>query len=183
MTLKRFFDILLSLLSLVVLSPFLIILIIISSFNTNSFGLFFQKRVGQFGKLFSIVKIKTVNPKTGEISIYSEFLRNKKLDELPQLFNILIGDMSFVGPRPDIPGYYDKLVGEEKVILNLKPGLTSEASLKYSNEDSLLSRQINPLKFNDEVIFPDKIKINLNYYYNRTFYLDLKIILKTIFIG
>ena len=182
MILKRVFDFFLSLLSLVILTPFLIILIIIASFNTKSFGLFFQKRVGQYGKLFTILKIKTIHPKTGEISSYSSFLRRKKLDEFPQLFNILTGDMSFVGPRPDVSGYYDTLEGEDRVLLNLKPGLTSEASLKYADEDDLLDKKSNPLEFNDQVIFPDKVQINLNYYHKRTFFLDLKIIWETIFL-
>lgn len=89
--------------------------------------------------------------------------------------------MSVVGPRPDIPGYYDLLEGENRKILELKPGLTSEASIKYANEEELLSKQENPLKYNDEVIFPDKVKINLDYYYNRSFWLDIKIIIQTIF--
>lgn len=182
MRFKRFFDFILSVLILVILFPIIIILIIIASLTTDSFGLFFQKRVGQFGNLFTIIKIKTIHPGTRSISTYSAFLRRTKLDELPQLFNILVGEMSFVGPRPDIPGYYDLLTGENRLILNLKPGLTSESSLKYKYEANLLKERKNPLKFNDEVIFPDKIKLNLNYYYRRNFYLDLKIIWKTIFL-
>ena len=179
---KRFFDIILSFVSLILLSPLIIFLILTASFNTKSFGLFLQKRVGQFGKIFTILKIKTIDPKSGIISSYSSFLRRTKLDELPQLVNILKGEMSFVGPRPDIPGYYDLLTGENRLILNLKPGLTSEASLKYAEEDDLLSKKENPLQYNDEVIFPDKVEINLNYYFKRTFYLDLQIIWKTIFL-
>jgi lipopolysaccharide/colanic/teichoic acid biosynthesis glycosyltransferase len=182
MRIKRFFDFILSFSALLILAPLLIFLIIIASFNTQSFGLFSQKRVGQFGKLFTILKIKTVHPKSGFISSYSFFLRRSKLDELPQLFNILKGEMSFVGPRPDISGYYDRLTGENRLILNLKPGLTSEASLKYADEDQILSKKDNPLQYNDEVLFPDKVKINLNYYCKRTFYLDLKIIWNTIFL-
>jgi lipopolysaccharide/colanic/teichoic acid biosynthesis glycosyltransferase len=88
--------------------------------------------------------------------------------------------MSFVGPRPDIPGYYDKLVSDERKILELKPGLTSEASIKYSNEEEILKNIPNPEKFNNEVIFPDKIKMNLHYYYNRSFIGDLKVIFNTL---
>ena len=107
------------------------------------------------------------------------FLRKSKIDELPQLLNVLFGQMSFVGPRPDIPGYYDKLVGEDRKILELKPGLTSKASLKYFNEEFLLSTQPNPLEYNDSVIFPDKVKMSLEYYYKKSFREDLKIIFKT----
>lgn len=181
MVIKRVFDFIFSLFGLIFLLPLLILLILFSTIDTKSFGLFFQKRVGQFSKMFTIYKIKTVNPRNSSISSYGLFLRKSKLDELPQLLNIFLGDMSFVGPRPDILGYYDKLLGEDNLILNLKPGLTSEASLKYSMEEELLKNQINPLRYNDEVLFPDKVQMNLNYYYNRNLSLDLKIICKTIF--
>lgn len=108
-------------------------------------------------------------------------MRKSKIDELPQLFNVLFGTMSLVGPRPDIPGYYDTLQGENRKILKLKPGITSEASIKYANEEVVLEQQPNPLQYNDEVIFPDKVKMNLEYYYKQSFWLDLKILFKTIF--
>ena len=122
-----------------------------------------------------------MNDRLKTISRFAKFLRKSKLDELPQLFNIVKGDMSVVGPRPDIPGYYDALEGENRKILELKPGLTSEASIKYRNEEMLLQSVSNPKKYNDEIIFPDKVKMNLNYYYNHNLLIDLKIILKTIF--
>ncbi len=112
----------------------------------------------------------------GTISRYGRFLRNSKLDELPQLLNIFLGQMSFVGPRPDLPGYYDKLEGESRKVLELKPGLCSRAALKYYNEESLLVKQKDPLKFNDEVIFPDKVKMTLDYYYNRSLLEDFRIL-------
>ncbi|MBC7556609.1 MAG: sugar transferase, partial [Chryseobacterium sp.] len=140
-----------------------------------------QNRVGQFGNLFMIFKIKTVNPNSRDISKYGFFLRKTKLDELPQLWNILIGDMSFVGPRPDISGYYDKLEGENRKILLLKPGLTSEASIKYADEEVILNTKKNPQIYNDEVIFPDKVKMNLDYFYKKSLWLDIQIIFKTIF--
>lgn len=122
-----------------------------------------------------------MHPQTNAISAWGSFLRNSKLDELPQLFNILKGDMSFVGPRPDIPGYYNLLQGENRKILTLKPGLTSEASIKYKDEEELLAQQENPLAYNDHIIFPDKVKMNLEYYHQRSFWGDLGIIFKTIF--
>jgi lipopolysaccharide/colanic/teichoic acid biosynthesis glycosyltransferase len=143
-------------------------------------GFFFQKRIGQYGKEFTIIKIKTIHPVSNKISKWSSFLRKNKLDELPQLFNILIGEMSFVGPRPDVPGYYDTLEGEERQILLLKPGLTSEATIKYVKEEELLKKQKKPLHYNDTIIFPDKVKINLKYYYEQSFLLDLKILVRTI---
>ena len=178
---KRLFDLISSLLGLLLFSPIIILIFIISSLDTRSSGWFIQNRIGQYGQIFKIYKIKTLQPKTKNISSWGRFLRKSKLDELPQLFNILIGDMSFVGPRPDIPGYYDLLQGEERKILNLKPGLTSEASIKYKDEEELLARQKDPLEYNDHIIFPDKVKMNLKYYYQRSFWGDLKIICKTIF--
>lgn len=176
---KRLFDLSFSLFFFMIILPFLIILIIIASIDTKSFGLFIQERVGQNGHLFLIYKIKTFrNNKSTNIGI---LLRKYKIDELPQFFNILIGNMSFVGPRPDIKGYYDELEGENRKVLKLKPGLTCPASIKYFNEEELLSKQTNPEKYNSEVIFPDKIKMNLDYYYNRSFLSDLLILWRTIF--
>ena len=107
-------------------------------------------------------------------------LRKYKLDELPELWNVLIGDMSFVGPRPDVPGYADKLEGEARAILKLKPGITGPASLKYRNEEEILAQQPDPIKYNDEVIYPDKVRINLEYLRHWSFWLDIKVIVHTI---
>ena len=115
------------------------------------------------------------------ITKLGSFIRKTSLDELPQLFNILKGDMSVVGPRPDIVGYYDILEGENRKILELKPGLTSEAAIKYANEEQLLDQQENPQHYNDIVLFPDKVQMNLAYYYNRSFFGDIKIIGQTVF--
>jgi lipopolysaccharide/colanic/teichoic acid biosynthesis glycosyltransferase len=180
MNIKRLFDLVFSLLLLVLLGGFLIAGYLMASLDTRSSGFFFQKRIGQFGKVFWIFKLKTVHPKTRKISRFGSFCRRSKIDELPQLFNIVVGQMSFVGPRPDIPGYYDLLQGEARKILELKPGLTSLASLKYFNEEALLTKQMNPLQYNDEVVFPDKVKLNLDYYYKRSFIGDLKIIIQTV---
>lgn len=108
-------------------------------------------------------------------------LRKYKLDELPELWNVLIGDMSFVGPRPDVPGYADKLKGEDRLILKLRPGITGPASLKYRNEEEILAKVEDPIRYNDEVIYPDKVRINLDYYKHHTFFGDLHYIFKTIF--
>ncbi len=178
---KQLFDIVLAVLFTFIMTIPLFFILILNSFNTNSNGLFLQKRIGQYGQPFIIYKFRTLHKDTGELSRVGKFLRENKIDEIPQLINILKGEMSFVGPRPDVPGYYDKLEGEYKKILELKPGLTSEASIKYANEEEILSKQKNPLEFNDNVIFPDKVKMNLEYYYNRSFLGDIKIIVKTIF--
>jgi lipopolysaccharide/colanic/teichoic acid biosynthesis glycosyltransferase len=178
---KRCFDLTVSLLSLVVFLPFILFFWLCMLIDTGSNGFFFQKRVGQYGKLFTIYKLQTIQPVTNKISRLGYFVRKYKIDELPQLVNVLIGDMSIVGPRPDIQGYYDTLEGENRKILELKPGITCEASIKYKNESELLEQQEDPLNYNDKVIFPDKIRMNLAYYYKRSFSVDLKIIWATFF--
>ena len=115
------------------------------------------------------------------ITLFGKFLRRYKLDELPELWNVVNGEMSLVGPRPDVPGYADNLQNNDRLVLKMRPGITGPASIKYANEELLLSKQDNPRKYNDEVIFPDKVRINLEYYNNRSLYLDIKIIFATIF--
>ncbi|ROI09215.1 sugar transferase [Chryseobacterium sp. H3056] len=181
MLLKRLFDIVFSLIGLLVLSPVLLVMALLAAWDTKSNGFFVQQRVGQHGKLFKIIKLRSLDSKTQSISAFGRFLRKSKIDELPQLYNVLLGEMSFVGPRPDVAGYYDLLTGENRKILELKPGLTSEASLKYYNEDALLEQQKDPLRYNDTILFPDKVRMNLDYYYNRSFLGDLKILCKTVF--
>lgn len=178
---KRIFDIFAALVGMLLLGGLLFIFWLLACVDTRSNGLFIQERIGQFGKSFAIYKLKTVHPKTRTISRFGQFLRKSKIDELPQLWNVLTGEMSLVGPRPDVAGYYDRLEGESRKILELKPGLTSLASIKYANEEVLLAAQENPLRYNDEVIFPDKVRMNLEYYYHHSLVGDLKIIMKTIF--
>ncbi|MBC7640976.1 MAG: sugar transferase [Flavobacterium sp.] len=178
---KRIFDIFFSFLAILFSGIFILIFWIFASIDTRSNGLFVQKRIGQFGKIFKIFKLKSIQNNSVEISKFGKFLRKSKIDELPQLWNVLIGEMSIVGFRPDIEGYYDKLSDQNRKILDLKPGLTSLASIKYADEDDILANQKNPLQYNDEIIFPDKVKMNLEYVYNQSFVLDLKIIYKTIF--
>lgn len=190
--LKYIFDRLSALLGLLFLFPVLLIVWVVIRIKMPDGSPFFrQKRVGRKGKLFTMVKFRTMSVgHTGtSVSVAGEaritplgaFLRKYKLDELPELWNVLVGEMSLVGPRPDVPGYADKLEGEDRNVLELRPGITGPASLKYSNEEEILSNVENPKKYNDEVIFPDKVKINLEYYYNRSFIGDFKIIINTIF--
>lgn len=155
--------------------------------------LFKQERIGQHGKKFNIYKIRTMKSggEKGTTSIttanderilpFGRWLRKTKIDEIVELVNVLKGEMSFVGPRPDVPGYADLLQGSDRKILELKPGITGPASLKYINEEEILAQVENPKQYNDDVIYPDKVKINLDYYHNRTFWGDIKIIFKTIF--
>ena len=191
MMLKRTFDILLSVFAIFLLFPFFLLvsfLIVIDS----GFPIFFlQKRIGRGAKEFNIIKFRTMKTNNENITItvsddiritrIGKYLRKTKIDELPEILNVLFGQMSFVGPRPDVKGYADKLKGANRKILALRPGITGPASLKYYNEEYILSQKSNPKKYNDEVIFPDKVKINMHYFHNRSFFLDLKIIFATIF--
>lgn len=176
---KNIFDRTLALVLILFFLPFLFLFYLICSVDTQTSGVFKQKRVGRFGRLFTIYKFQTIHPKTREISNTGASIRKYKLDELPQLFNILTGDMSFVGPRPDLEGYYDKLQGDDRRVLQLRPGLTSEASLKYRNEEYILSQQENPLEYNDTIIFPDKVKMNLYYLEKMSFREDVFVLYKT----
>lgn len=189
--LKSFFDVVFAFIGLVFLSPVMLIVAIVIKLTSNGSVFFKQKRVGQHGKLFTIYKFRTMTANDGKntVSVKGDaritktgaFLRKYKLDELPELWNILKGEMSFVGPRPDVPGYADKLTGEARRVLQLKPGITGAATLKYANEEEILASVDNPKQYNDEVIFPDKVRINLQYLDNWTFTTDLKLIINTIF--
>lgn len=152
--------------------------------------IFKQKRVGRNGKLFTMYKFRsmTVGHGGSSVSVAGESritplgakLRHYKLDELPELWNVLIGDMSFVGPRPDVPGYADQLKGEDREVLKLRPGITGPASLKYRDEEDLLAKQADPQKYNDEVIFPDKVRINLYYLHHYSFIKDIEMVFCTV---
>lgn len=153
-------------------------------------AIFTQKRVGHYGKQFTMYKFRsmTVGHSGSSVSVAGESritplgakLRRYKLDELPELWNVLKGDMSFVGPRPDVPGYADKLEGKDRDILLLRPGITGPASLKYRNEEELLAQVENPKEYNDQVIYPDKIRINLYYLNNYSFVKDIQMIICTV---
>jgi lipopolysaccharide/colanic/teichoic acid biosynthesis glycosyltransferase len=160
---------------------FLLLVIGITAIDTQSNGFFTQERIGQYGKSFLIYKLRTLHVKTNKTSLWGRMLRKTKLDELPQLLNILKGQMTFVGPRPDVPGYADELVGADRILLTLKPGVTGLASIKYRNEEQLLAQQPNPQHYNDEVIWPDKVRINKWYAQNRTLVMDVQIIFYTLF--
>lgn len=188
---KWLFDRIMSLVGLIILSPVLLVVaILIRVKMPGGPVLFKQKRVGKEGKLFTMVKFRSMSVAHGgsSVSVAGESritplgakLRKYKLDELPELWTVFIGDMSFVGPRPDVPGYADKLVGEDRVILKLRPGITGPASLKYRDEETLLATVEDPIRYNDEVIFPDKVRINKEYYYNWSFWQDIRYIVRTV---
>ncbi|MDM1073087.1 sugar transferase [Empedobacter brevis] len=188
MLIKHIFDYILALILLIFLVGLIVLLMIISSFETKQLGLFTQNRVGRKGKLFKIYKIRTIKGTSKstittnqhQVTKIGKILREYKLDELPQLFNILKGEMSFVGPRPDVEGYADKLVGEDRIMLNVKPGITGPAQLKYRNEEDILSKVKDPIMYNDTVLWPDKVRINIEYVKNWSFKKDLVYMFKTI---
>lgn len=191
MLVKYIFDRFVSLLGLLVLFPLLVVVAaVIKCKMPNGPVIFKQQRVGKNGRLFTMYKFRSMLVGHGgsSISVAGESritplgakLRKYKLDELPELWNVLIGDMSFVGPRPDVPGYADMLKGADREILRLRPGITGPASLKYRNEEELLAKQENPQKYNDEVIFPDKVRINRYYLYHYSFVIDIQIIICTV---
>lgn len=196
--LKYIFDRTVSLIGLVCLSPVLLVVaILIKTKMPDGPVIFRQKRVGQYGRLFIIYKFRSMSAVSMErqtvaaaeqyrVTPLGEKLRRYKLDELPELWNVLKGDMSFVGPRPDVPGYADVLGGEDREILKLKPGITGPASLKYRDEEYILE-QIGKEKgmqaieeYNDNVIYPDKIRINRYYLHHYSFLKDLQMIVCTV---
>ena len=191
MFLKFLFDQLASFFGLIFLSPVLLVVALLIRIRMPGGPVIFkQKRVGQYGSLFTMYKFRSmsIDHSGSSVSVKGESritplgakLRKYKLDELPELWNVLIGDMSFVGPRPDVPGYADKLQGDDRRMLFLKPGITGPASLKYRNEEDLLAEQDDPQKYNNEVLFPDKVRINIEYLDHWSFGNDIKIIIYTI---
>ncbi len=178
--LKRIFDLFFSIFLLFTLFPLIILLFLISSYDTKNFGLFFQKRLGRHQKVFTIVKLRTFSG-NNSISKVGFFLRKYKFDELPQLVNIILGDMSFVGPRPDTPLFFNSISKiDTSLYFSVKPGLTGPASLKYRNEEKTLLLQENPEQYNIEVIWPDKLKINNQYVKSWSFGKDIYYIFKTL---
>ncbi len=191
MWLKFIFDRVVSFIGLLILSPVLLVVaILIRVKMPEGPVLFRQTRVGQGGRLFTMYKFRsmTVNHDGSSVSVagdaritpLGEKLRRYKLDELPELWNVLVGDMSFVGPRPDVPGYADALTGDDREVLKLCPGITGPASLKYRNEEELLAKVEDPQRYNDEVIFPDKVRLNRYYLHHYSFWMDLKMIFATV---
>ena len=188
---KFIFDRLMALIGVLLLWPVLLVVAILIRLKMPGGPVIFkQKRVGRNGRLFTMYKFRsmTVGHGGSSVSVAGESritplgakLRHYKLDELPELWNVLIGDMSFVGPRPDVPGYADQLKGKDREVLMLRPGITGPASLKYRDEEDLLATQSDPQKYNDEVIFPDKVRINLYYLHNYSFIKDIEMIFCTV---
>ena len=190
--LKYLFDRLFALLGLVILSPVLLVVaLLIRTKMPDGPVLFRQERIGKDGKPFRILKFRTMEGDQSGVSVsvagdprvtpLGAWLRRHKLDELPELWNVLLGEMSFVGPRPDVPGYADKLQGDDREILRLRPGITGPATLKYRNEEDLLATVDDPVRYNDEVIYPDKVRINRYYLHHGSLWTDIRILWATVF--
>lgn len=189
---KRLFDIICSFFGLVILSPLFIFLSLWVGLSSRGGVLYKQQRVGLNGRDFTLYKFRsmatgsdkkgllTVGGKDSRITKAGYFIRKYKLDELPQLFNVLKGDMSFVGPRPEVRKYVDMYSEEQRRVLSVRPGITDIASMKYRNENDLLAKAENPEQYYIDVIMPDKLALNLNYIDTRNFFRDIKLIFRTI---
>ena len=188
---KRLFDFMVALAGLVVLSPVLLVVAVLVRVTSPGPALFIQERVGKNGRRFRCAKFRTmcagaqaqgtVTTATDvRVTPIGRWLRRWKLDELPQLWNVLAGRMSFVGPRPDVPGYADRLTGEDRRILDLRPGITGPATLLFRDEERLLALAHDPTVFNDDVIYPQKLRINRDYLETASFWRDVGYILATV---
>ena len=189
--LKRTFDFSLSILGLFFLWWVILIAWLLASIDTKKNGFFLQERIGKHSTRFKIIKIRTMlssdfisttvtSVDDARITNLGKLFRKFKIDELPQLINIFLGHMSFVGPRPDAPGFADCLREDDQTILSVRPGITGPASIKYKDEELLLSKQSNPEEYNMKVIWPDKVKINKQYIEEYSFLNDLSYIWITI---
>ena len=217
MILKFLFDRIVAFLGLAVLWPVLLMVAILVKVKMPGGPAFFvQKRVGKGGKLFNCHKFRTMKPTPcpslkgrgngqmwstvsvagdSRITPLGATLRHYKLDELPGLWDVLIGNMSFVGPRPDVPGYADKLTGDDRDVLKLRPGITGPATLKYRLEDEMIADYVSQkqkegdkrdpqeiaVEYNDKVIYPDKVRLNCYYYRHYSFIKDIQMIICTVF--
>ena len=204
MFLKPFFDRIVSFMGLLLIWPLLLVIALMVRVKIGRPVLFVQERIGKEGKPFKIHKFRTMGAGVDEspVSIAGEEritplgakLRHYKLDELPELWDVFIGKMSFVGPRPDVPGYADKLEGDDRDVLKLRPGITGPASLKYRDEEEMIADYVKHAKaqgdprseqdialwYNDNVLWPDKVRINCYYYRNYSFIKDIQMIVCTV---
>ena len=189
--LKRSFDIVFSILGLSATGWLIGLAMVGASISTKKLSLFRQRRMGQHGRTFEILKIRTMRDMPGvettvttahdvRITRFGRLLRKYKIDELPQLYNVLRGDMSFVGPRPDVPELVSTLQGADRIVLSVRPGITGPASIKYRHEEELLAKQSNPDAYNSQVIYPDKTRINCEYVRRYRFLWDIQLLIKTL---
>lgn len=190
---KRIFDIVCSLIGIVILLPFYIIISLIILLSSKGGVLYNQERVGRNGFIFKVFKFRTMRPGSfakGALTVGSRdpritqigyYLRKYKLDELPQLFNVLFGDMSIVGPRPEVKIYTDLYTVDQREVLSVRPGITDYASIKFRNENDLLSESDNPERLYIEKIMPEKLALNMDYIKNNNILRDIKIVFDTFY--
>jgi lipopolysaccharide/colanic/teichoic acid biosynthesis glycosyltransferase len=187
---KRTFDVVLALVLLALTWWLIVLSIAAATIDTRRFGLFRQTRIGRGGAPFTLYKVRTMRDHVDvdtvvtttddpRITPLGRLLRRSKIDELPQLFNVLRGDMSFVGPRPDVPGFADRLEGDDRMILAVRPGITGPATLKYRREEELLAGVDDPEAYNRDVIFPDKVAINRHYIEHYSLGEDIRCLIET----
>lgn len=181
---KRSIDLVGAICALAVTGPIISCTAVIARWDTGQSGLFRQTRVGKHGQNFEILKLRTMRDMPScnttvttsddpRITRWGRFFRKSKLDELPQLINVLRGEMSFVGPRPDVPSQWEHVpMNDKEILLSVAPGITGPASLKYRDEEQLLATQSDPDRFNSTVLFPDKVRINKQYITNYSFWRD-----------
>ena len=188
---KRSFDFFGALFGLIVLGPLILLGWLLATWSCRQNGFFTQQRIGRYARPFAVIKLRTMRPLANitttvttdqdpRITRVGRFLRKTKMDELPQLINVLLGQMSFVGPRPDVPGFADKLEGEDRIVLQIRPGITGPASLAFRNEEELLAQQADPIDYNQHVIWPEKVRLNKEYIRSYSFGKDLGYILQTL---
>ena len=189
--LKRTFDVAVSAAALLLLGWVIVVGALISALAHGGSGFFVQRRIGRHGRPFPLVKLTTMRrthsavtsvttASDPRITAVGRLLRRTKLDELPQFGNVLVGHMSLVGPRPDVPGFADVLEGADRIILSVRPGITGPATLAYRDEEALLAAQADPEGFNRDVIYPDKVRINRRYVETYTFRDDLRCLWRTL---
>ncbi|MFL0459395.1 sugar transferase [Kytococcus sedentarius] len=188
---KRAFDLTVSSIGLVAAAPVIVTATAVATVDTREWGIFSQRRIGRHGEPFTVHKIRTMRSTTTpgttvtastdpRITRSGAFMRRTKIDELPQLWDVLRGAMSFVGPRPDVPGFADRLEGEDRLLLSIRPGITSPGTLAFRNEEEILAEQDDPERYNREVLWPEKVRINLEYIRNWSLLKDVQCILQTV---
>lgn len=190
---KRIFDIVFSLIGIIILLPFYLVISILILLSGKGGVLYNQERVGRDSVIFKVFKFRTMRPDSfskGALTVGSRdpritevgyYLRKYKLDELPQLFNVLFGDMSFVGPRPEVKKYTDLYNEEQKKVLSVRPGITDYASIKFRNENDLLAASDEPEQLYIDEIMPEKLALNMKYIQDNTIFKDIKIIFDTFY--
>jgi len=189
--LKRSFDVITSFIGLITFSWIIGLAFIAATLDTRQNGFFLQERVGKDGRLFHTIKIRTMRriasiettvttAHDARITKLGHFLRQTKIDELPQLINVLVGQMSLVGPRPDVPGFADRLTEADQIILTVRPGITGPATLQFRDEEQILAQQSDPEAYNREVIYPAKTRINRHYVESYSFWVDIRCLVQTI---